>query len=271
MITQKKQWREIAKQIEDMQRVDGLYYFATDHAGKIMENTTRVAALMHLLEGDETEISEKTLATAHHIVMQFSASYMLYFSPKPEVIQKVDKLVQYVFKTKWGAGGTEYLDIDRKDILRNGPSDLRKASELDNAIRILSKMKHIRSTGRGSLNSSCLTVLPQDEPEIKNGYGFLVESLPPFQRLRDMRGFYENKMPRPFDPVKPKYFLFSEDKQEREAEEDLFKYILSTSSWNNEYDRRTHYQHDNLNDDARKKLASKREKNIDAWVREFTG
>lgn len=222
MITQKKQWREIAKQIEDMQRVDGLYYFATDHAGKIMENTTRVAALMHLLEGDETEISEKTLATAHHIVMQFSASYMLYFSPKPEVIQKVDKLVQYVFKTKWGAGGTEYLDIDRKDIFRNGPSDLRKASELDNAIRILSKMKHIRSTGRGSLNSSCLTVLPQDEPEIKNGYGFLVESLPPFQRLRDMRGFYENKMPHPFDPVKPKYFLFSEDKQEREAEEDLF-------------------------------------------------
>ena len=92
-----------------------------------------------------------------------------------------------------------------------------------------------------------------------------------------MSGFYENKMPRTYDSVKPKYFLFSEDKQEREAEEDLFKYILSTSSWmnelkrNNEYHRRTHYENDNLNDDARKKLASKREKNIDAWVREFTG
>lgn len=84
-------------------------------------------------------------------------------------------------------------------------------------------------------------------------------------------------MPHPFDPVKPRCFLFSEDKQEREDEEGLFKGILRTSSWlnelkrNNEYDQRTHYQHANSNDDARKELASRREKNIDAWVREFTG
>lgn len=273
----KKKWREIAKQIEDMQRVDGLYYFATDHAGKIMENTTRVAALIHLLESDETEISEKTLETAHHIVMQLSASYMLYFCPKPEVIQKVDKLVQYVFKTRWMKDGVEYLDIDRRDILRNGPSDLRKASELDKAISILRKMGHIEETSSAPSCNAYLTVLPRIEPKIKNGYGFLVESLPPFQRLRDMSKHNANKMPTSFDPVKSRYFLFSEDKQEREQEERLFERISHISSWlnelrqNNQYDRREHLEQDRSNNILRQDLASKRTKNIDAWVREFTG
>lgn len=265
----KKQWRDYAKQIEERQRVDGIYYFASDHAGKIMENTTRIAALLHLLEreGVERHINERTLEAAYHLVLQLSANYMTCFTPKPDIIKRVDRFVQYVFKSTEHDDLSQGYRIDREDILRKGPIELRRASELDKVIRILDKMAHIEWLDKTNYRS--LMVLPLSTPQIKNGYGFIVDSLPPFQRLRKLTGLS------PGSKISQKFFLYSDDEDEKKKEDFLIDRLLDNHAEHkyrvDQRDMHSAREFSEIGTKLEQEVVSKNSENIKRWVQEFTG
>lgn len=273
----KRLWREYADQIEERQNIDGIYYFATDHAGKLMENITRVAALMHLLENDDLQISELTLESAYNLVLQLSANYMVCFCPKPDLVKKVERLVHYLFmkskqeKMAFGMFTNIGFKINREEVLRYGPNELRKASELDKAITILKKMGHINDYGAGPY----LYLIPfYNRSTIKNGYGFLVECLPPYQRLGELcpdsmknQASFTNGL---------ELMLLSEKKDEAEKEKEIICSTIETQIQCNSIPFTNYHFYDrkNLSDivDANAKLLNSiNTENMEKWVRDYRG
>lgn len=75
---------QLANEIEINMRPGGLYENATDHASKLMENITRVAAILHVINGSEGDISWETLNKATAICVFYSKEYMTIFNEQPK-------------------------------------------------------------------------------------------------------------------------------------------------------------------------------------------
>jgi hypothetical protein len=74
----------ISNNIEQEIRLGGRYYGVGDHAGKLVENIARVAALFHIFEGFEGEIQFSTLATSEAVVLWYSNEFLRLFLPPPQ-------------------------------------------------------------------------------------------------------------------------------------------------------------------------------------------
>ncbi len=106
-----KEWNATEKFIEDQCRTNGIYEQATDHAGKLMDNMNRVAALIHLCENDRGSITKENFIIARDICLHYSMHFLEHLVPETQAQQDAKKLYNKMyayqdqhnnnFKTSW--------------------------------------------------------------------------------------------------------------------------------------------------------------------------
>lgn len=126
-------WIEIFNAIEQATQIGGYYHLAGDHASKLADNIARVAAIFHVFEGREGEISLEILESAIKVCMWFSGEFMRIFVPPPplpQVQQDANELNQWLWEFR--RSGLRYI---KKTTLRQRcPSNLRKNGRFSDAL-----------------------------------------------------------------------------------------------------------------------------------------
>lgn len=124
----------IYNKIEKEIRVGGSYERARDHASKLIENISRVAASLHFFESGGAEISLSELLSAEKIVMGCSVMYKRLFSFSPEVVTDADALISWL---QARCDSPLFRRTKKNDILQRGPVALRRATRLNRAVEYL--------------------------------------------------------------------------------------------------------------------------------------
>lgn len=89
-------WFGLSSRIEELMRVGEMYEHARDHASKLGENVLRLAAVIHVIEGLEGEISKPVLEVAMDIAEACSNDFMEVFVPPPQELTDADSLYEYL-------------------------------------------------------------------------------------------------------------------------------------------------------------------------------
>ena len=134
----KKILMDISNDIEASMRKGGRFELAKDHASKLVENITRVAAILHCFEiySEEDTISEIPTAIlwdAIFIVAYFSSEFMRLFCAPPKFVTDAEILTNW-FSQKANSG-VRY--IRKNHILQYGPSELRNKKSLNSALEYM--------------------------------------------------------------------------------------------------------------------------------------
>lgn len=184
-------------------RPDEIYYFASDHGGKLANNIARVAGLIHLFSSEGLEIQDRSLYLAIHLVMDLSRHYMNAFVGKPALIQDAERFVRHVFYnyTAFTCGKETFTGICRTKMMQHGHFKADTLAAVENLLGMLGYLS--RSRGHYTLH-----LLPQKESALKNGYSFLIELLPHYSLVID----------NPFKNEEGDQLLLSRDPQQAEAE-----------------------------------------------------
>lgn len=136
----KKILMDISNDIEINMRSGGRFELAKDHASKLVENITRVAAILHCFQtysenSTIPEVPTTTLWDAINIVSYYSFDFMRIFCAPPKYILDSELLLNW-FDQKANSG-IRY--IRKNHILQYGPTELRNKNNLNAALEY---MKH---------------------------------------------------------------------------------------------------------------------------------
>ena len=142
----KRHWQYLSNEIEGKLGPGGYLQDINDFASKMMEITSRVAALLHIFDEQGGLITTDTLIRASAIVEWHSHEFKRLFSPacnpSPDE-QDAQNLGSYLFHSRQQTGATVML---KKDVLLNGPVNSSKRFEI--ALRLLINRNHVYiSTG----------------------------------------------------------------------------------------------------------------------------
>ncbi|MCW8346090.1 DUF3987 domain-containing protein [Vibrio sp. ZSDZ65] len=129
----------ISNDIETNMKLGGRFEHGKDHASKLVENITRVAAILHCFEEYSesepiSEIPTTTLCDAINIVAYYSSEFMRLFCAPPKYVLDADLLMHWFADRKINHG-LRY--IPHNYILQYGPNGLRKKKTLDAALDYL--------------------------------------------------------------------------------------------------------------------------------------
>ncbi|PTQ70331.1 YfjI family protein [Pseudomonas sp. GV071] len=194
-------WFNYSRYLEKQMQEDGLYHYLKDHASKLLENTSRLAAILHTFERDsdsDTEIDYATLKFCWEFSQNCSSHFIKYLASEPQIVTDANLLAHYLLTTAHKedplqnrnqgektlndlmSGAAIRLSLTK--IKQNGPSSLRgraNSERLDAAIEILRKLGHIAREGRYCRFSESI-LLKEGEPELKNGQIITIRELPLF-------------------------------------------------------------------------------------------
>lgn len=124
----------IHNRIERELQPGGDYERARDHASKLTENISRVAALLHFFETGQSQISLHELESAEKIVSGCSVVYKKLFSFSPQVVTDADALLSWLQER---SRSPLFRRTRKNEVLQRGPSGLRRVARLDRAIDYL--------------------------------------------------------------------------------------------------------------------------------------
>lgn len=202
--TAKDLWETLSNGIEYNMKDGGVFYFYRDHASKLMENISRIAASLHCFEREsesDTEIDKFTLHFSYDLALKCSHDFMYHLASEPQIVKDTNKLVDFLIRaaqkecTTGSMGGSIHStrglhkSFKLTDIKQYGPGALRGRSgdsRLKDCIRLLEKLGHVEREGGAYYFQE--TVIGVNEPEIKNGYNITITSLPLF----DDQELYQN-------------------------------------------------------------------------------
>lgn len=105
-----------------------------DHASKLAENAGRIASLLHHFNLNAGCIQPDIMEYAISICNKLSNNFITFFDLQPQEIQDAEILL------KWLWDYTKYQfhkNIKKNDILKLGPSCVRKSDRLDKALDVL--------------------------------------------------------------------------------------------------------------------------------------
>ncbi|TEN61516.1 DUF3987 domain-containing protein [Pseudomonas aeruginosa] len=136
----------IHNKIEKEIQCGGRYERARDHASKLTENISRVAALLHFFETGGTQISLPELSAVEKIVMGCSVVYKRLFSFSPQVVTDGDALISWL---RARCDSSVFRRTRRNEILQRGPSGLRRATRLNRAVDYLVEKGLVREVVSG--------------------------------------------------------------------------------------------------------------------------
>ncbi len=208
-------WYQYNSYLEEQMLEGGIYYYLKDHASKLLENTTRLAAIMHAFERKSTsdiEIDKLTFDFCWNFSQRCSKHFIEHIGNEPQVVSDANLLANFLLKYAHKHEPKE-ITFNRKNSLDGitgntlgigneslpphlargakttfnltlikqlGPGCLRgraNAERLDAAINILKKLGHISKTG--STYTFQETILPHiSEPQLKNGEIITIKELP---------------------------------------------------------------------------------------------
>jgi hypothetical protein len=109
-------WFEIYNEIEEKQQPGKEFDGMKDHASKIMDIMSRVAANMHLFEGYKGGISEQTLLSAKEICFYCADYYYSQFVQPPEAVRDAIIINDYLNRHYRATN----LRLAKKSDVRNG-------------------------------------------------------------------------------------------------------------------------------------------------------
>lgn len=188
-----KLWRDMYDHIEEEKQPGRLYEHCSGHASKLMENTSRVAALMHILENQEYEdkpIDRDTLYWSYLICRQASNHYIKHIVGPPEIVTLTTRLIMDIRKHGTYNEQTDEVSFKRKDIQKDGYIRLRESKTLNRALASLEDLGHLRGVGTGGQRVYFFSEMVYGEkpPKIPNGTRYFVEELPRYEDLEIVPG-----------------------------------------------------------------------------------
>lgn len=131
------------------------FHGALDHAARLMQNITRIAAILHRFNSDDNVISLDTLNQAILIGAYYSDTFRFLFVRPPQAFQDAEMLNTWLNQYR----GNNYRSFIRKNFIRqNGPNALRQKERLENALTILYQNGHARAFTDGQ--TTWLNLLP---------------------------------------------------------------------------------------------------------------
>ena len=183
-----KLWKELYGHIARESREDALYGHAHGHANKLMDNISRVAAILHTFENDDyrSEISTHELTYAYKLCRHYSKHYLIHVAGTPKVVSLATDLVRAV--RKYGKL-TDHVSRDRYTfttsmIKQRAIPRLRQHENFDQALTLLTRLGHIKGTptrnGHQYEMGDTIVLKAAQEPELKNGEEYYIEELPKF-------------------------------------------------------------------------------------------
>ncbi|WP_426778642.1 YfjI family protein [Pseudomonas aeruginosa] len=230
-------WYQYSRQLENQMQENGLYHYLKDHASKLVENASRLAAILHVFErSSETdiEIDSLTLGFCWKFAQNCSRHFIEHLANEPQIVTDANHLAHYLLQIAYKTGssgdrdenkrgynpplGTRQSDTELPDHLRTGahtifsltqlkqlgPHSLRgraNSERLEAAIGLLTKLGHIKKEGsRYRFQESIL--LQEGEPELKNGEIIKIRELPSFSE----QVHWKPGVTRGYGP-KPGYFI----------------------------------------------------------------
>ena len=134
------EWIEFANYVEGEQGVGGRFEMAKDAASKAAENAARLAALIHLFQGIEGDITLDSMISAVYMSGWYLEQFVDIFATReiPESLRNAEKIDQYLDRIY---NETSDPCMKRNDLLKNGP--IRKRKDLNEALDVLEKYGQI--------------------------------------------------------------------------------------------------------------------------------
>ncbi|CAM9288481.1 unnamed protein product [Ectocarpus sp. 12 AP-2014] len=176
----KKRWQEIQQSIEQDMAEHRQYYHTRDHASKLIDNITRVAAIIHTFEEYEGDINSDVLEYAYRLCKCYSNHYLKYLAGEPEIVTITNELVREIRRLcSPGTGPT--CHFKKTLFLQNGRGKTRNKQKLDEALELLEKLGHLKKTGSYDYEFSevMISLVP---PILKNGIDYYIEELSLFKQ-----------------------------------------------------------------------------------------
>lgn len=128
-----ERWLDIFNAIESAINKGGRFEGFGDHASKLADNISRVAALFHLFEGFDGDVSLQTLEFAVELCLWCSDEFKRIFAiPKQE---EIDAVQLNIWFDRYRSKGLDY--VYKNDVLQRGPNKLREKERLDRALSVL--------------------------------------------------------------------------------------------------------------------------------------
>lgn len=179
-------WKALYSVIECEARADRLYAHAHAHASKLMDNVSRVAALVHTFENDDfdAQISQDDLAYAFNICRHYSGHFMKHIAGQPRVVKLADMLVRAIRRYTAEPPNPNVREFTRSNITQYGNPVFKEHDDFDAAIELLQRLGHIQEhKRRGKVYYQFSETLEhlRSEPELKNGELYYVKELPKFE------------------------------------------------------------------------------------------
>lgn len=189
-------WDECEAFIQRKMQEFGLYAFHKDHAARLLENTARLAAILHAFERtseDDSEIDVATLRFCWAFVQSCSQHFLRSLAEEPPLISDTNRLVDYMLTLPdyhdRHAKGTQRC-FTLSDLQRYGPNCLRGPANTERlyaAINLLIRLGHIEgNNGRRPyyrFSARCLT----HAPELRNGEQVTLKTLPTYKSQMEAR------------------------------------------------------------------------------------
>jgi len=195
----KDKWFEYSRYIEQQMQANGIYHYMKDHASKLLENTSRLAAILHAFEHkmeNEREIDLATLEFCWRLSQNCSNHFIKHLANEPQIVTDTNLLAHHLLmhakdhdplaKKREITPNHPYQGITTRVSLTHlkqfGPNSLRgraNSERLDAAIELLRKLGHIAKEGSFYKFSESI-LLTHGEPDLKNGQNITIKELPLF-------------------------------------------------------------------------------------------
>lgn len=94
----KMRWNHLFKEVEEKQLPNQVYEHYADHAAKLMDNVSRVAALIHVFDNNEGDIDVDTLDYSYHICRLFSWHFQKYLAGVPQVVKDANSIAALILE-----------------------------------------------------------------------------------------------------------------------------------------------------------------------------
>lgn len=194
----KDAWFDYSNRLESEMQENGLYYYLKDHASKLLENVSRLAATLHTFERESkknTQIDLNTLNFCWKLARHCSRHFIENLADEPRIVTDTNLLVNHLLKlayknqkpennnTQHQTPGNLHLGVQISftltDIKQFGPGCLRgsiNSARLHAAIQLLIKLGHIIK--RGGYYDFSESIFTRIKPELKNGEFIKINTLP---------------------------------------------------------------------------------------------
>lgn len=139
-------WNNTRNQIEKEISEDGTYGWAPDHASKLAENMIRLAAIFHIFEGREGDVSETTMRASIELGYWFSRQFNKVFSPDTMLENDASELHAWI-RSNYDKKGER--SVDKTYIRRHCPNRLRDSDRLEDIYEKLARDGLIRLVQEG--------------------------------------------------------------------------------------------------------------------------